>query len=238
MKRWFLPLVLIVGLFAARPAFAVVATEDDGTYVGDAVTLDFDEVYDVSQRTNSSTHRIRPSSNNAEKSLIWGPDEFVLSDQPVVDKHFVFTPLSTTTTPGLATKVDRKTGFVKWADNEDTPVQKTFRVPTDYRSGGAFRVMLGQTTNGANPPAIDYAVYVNQTATAFDTSATNQTAAQINTVGDGSPEVKALSVTTDFATLAAGDLVTVDFWRDNTNTSTADLELYYAEFYYSTRDST
>jgi hypothetical protein len=41
-----------------------------------------------------------------------------------------------------------------------------------------------------------------------------------------------LTPATDFASLVAGQIVTLNMWRDNTANGTGDLEIYYAEFYY------
>ena len=230
MKRWMLALALLF-VFSAGPALAVVNVQDDSVDKGDAVSLDFVDNFDVTG--NYSTKTVNFSNNSAQKAIPWSPDEFALSYQPNVDDTYAYTPLSTSTTPSLRTRAASKTGFVRWADGNETRIQKKFRVPTDYKSGGAFRVLIGQSGAGENPPAIDYEVFVDRTGAAFDTAATNQTPSQINTVGNGSVEQKTLAVTTDFASLAAGDFVTVNFWRDDTTPGTSDLELYYAEFYYS-----
>jgi hypothetical protein len=155
-----------------------------------------------------------------------------LSEAVIVDADSNFTvQITTSTTPGYV--VDNEATFVEWGDGEESPVQWKFRVPNDYASGGAFRVLMGRS-HASTIPAADFEVFVDTTGTAFDTSATDQTAVQVcDTVGAGSPEEETLTVTTDFASLAAGNIVTLNLWRDNTNASTDTLELYYAEFYYT-----
>jgi len=241
MKRWLLLTALILGL-AASPAAAVVNVQESGVDQGDAVHLNFSENFDVTG--DYSTKEVAFSSTDASRIITWAPDEFMLATHPTDNAGECrrYTALSTSTTPGFeitTSGTTHVTGFISWSDGEDSPVQKKFRVPADYRSGGAFRVLVGRnnTDAGNNPPAIDYAVYVDQTNTALDTTATNQTASALSAANsDGSPEEKTLSVSTDFASLAAGDYVTVEFWRDDVNTSTDDLRLYYAEFYYSANE--
>jgi len=128
--------------------------------------------------------------------------------------------------------VDNSIMDFDWADGETDKASVSFRVPYDYESGGYFRVWADEDAGGA-VSALDFEVYVNQDETAFDAAATNQTPVALS--GDpGSPEELTLTVTTDFASLTAGDLVTLNIWRDDTTyTGTAALEVYYAEFVYT-----
>lgn len=75
-------------------------------------------------------------------------------------------------------------------------------------------------------------MWVNTDGSPWVTSVTNQTPVQLTETA-GTPEMVTLSVATDFASLTAGQIVTFNVWRDDSNTETSDLELYYAEFYYS-----
>ncbi len=165
---------------------------------------------------------------SGQKCVPFGPGDFLSvasGSGPVV-------ALSATSIPEL--KMKGSTVYMRWFDNATSKAQKRFRVPSDYYSGGLFHVTVGRTGTGA-PPAIDFEVFTDRNLTAFDAAATDQTAVDLSTaIGAGSPEQKTLTVTTDFASLAAGDDVTVNFWRDNVNTSTGDLELYGGEFCYTT----
>lgn len=120
---------------------------------------------------------------------------------------------------------------IKWASGVATPVMATFKVPNDYLSGGAFRVFADQS-NTSTKCGIGFSVYVNSSGTAWDSAVTTQTPVVL-TGTSGTPVALVLSVATDFATLAAGKEVTVLLWRDGTGSPTADLEAYYAEFYYN-----
>jgi hypothetical protein len=109
----------------------------------------------------------------------------------------------------------------------------TFKIPADYKSGGAFRVVVDES-NSTTPNELDFVVYVSQDASTsgWDSAASDQTPVALAGTA-GTPDVLALSVQTDFSSLAAGDIVTLSAWRDDTATGTGDLELYYLEFYYT-----
>jgi len=138
-------------------------------------------------------------------------------------------PLSTTTTPGL--EIDDNIPNIVWADGETSPVMTTFRIPADYSSGGAFRLIC--TESGTTTPnQVDFDVYVNRNGVVIDSAATNQTPVAL--AGTGStPSVVTLTPATDFASIAAGDWVTIRIWRDDTATGTNDLEVKGVEFFYT-----
>jgi hypothetical protein len=115
---------------------------------------------------------------------------------------------------------------IAWATGFTTPVAITFRVPTDYYSGGAFRVLATQSTGDSS---IDFDVTVNKGSTAFDNAATDQTAVNMR-VGTTSPEVVTLTPATDFASLAAGDWVTLRYWR---SAGTGTTYVHDVEFFYT-----
>ncbi len=145
---------------------------------------------------------------------------FVLSTGEVV---------TSSTAPGL--EVDDSIPGIVWADGETTPVMATFRVPTDYSSGGAFR-LLATESDSTTPNRVDFDVYVNRDGLIADSSATNQTpVALAGTTSTGS--VVTLTPATDFASLAAGDWVTLRFWRDNVAAGTGDLEVKGVSFFYT-----
>jgi hypothetical protein len=137
--------------------------------------------------------------------------------------------VTASTAPGIET--DNLLSAVVWADGETTPCQVTFKVPDDYLSGGAFKGLF-DSSNSATPAKVDYAVYVNKHNTAWDSAATDQAAVALTTAAS-TPCVVALPIATDFASLAAGDMVTLTVWRDDVSDGTGDLEAYYLEFYYN-----
>jgi len=137
--------------------------------------------------------------------------------------------VTATTTPGL--ELDNLLTNVSWADGEVTPVQVTLKVPEDYLSSGAFKLFC-DSSDSTTPTQVDFDVYVNGHNTTWDATTTNQTPVALST-GAGTPCVVTLTPATDFASLAAGKVVTLRIWRDNVSDGTGDLETYYAEFYYN-----
>ncbi len=138
-------------------------------------------------------------------------------------------PVSASTAPGL--EVDNLIPNIVWSDGETTPVMITFRVPTDYYSGGAFRVIATES-DSTTPNQIDFDVYVNRSGRAAASSASNQTPVALAGT-TATPSVVTLTPSTDFSSLAAGDWVTLRIWRDDTATGTGDLEVKGVEFFYT-----
>ena len=141
-----------------------------------------------------------------------------------------------TTTPEMI--VDNNVVALYWADNQTSKAQLRFRVMDGFVGSPVIRILTGRRAYGGNlhvwPPALDFEVFVDDDVTAFDTAATNQTAVRIDTVGQGSPKELELTVDTDFDTLAEGQWVTLNIWRDNTaapnSTTTDGLLVYGIEF--------
>lgn len=137
--------------------------------------------------------------------------------------------LTASTAPGL--EVDDSISAIVFADGEVTPIQQTFRVPPNYSSGGSFRVFCTES-NSTTPNQVDFDVYVNRDGVASDASATNQTpVALAGTLS--TPDEITLTPATDFASLAAGDFVTLRLWRDDTADGSGDLEIKGAWFVYT-----
>lgn len=138
-------------------------------------------------------------------------------------------PLSTSTTPGL--EIDDNMVSLVWADGETSPVQVTFRVPDDYMSGGRFK-LIATESGTSTPNQVDFDVYVNADGVASDSAATNQTPVAL--AGTSStPDEITLTPATDFASLAAGNWVTLRLWRDDVETGNNDLELKGVVFEYN-----
>lgn len=137
--------------------------------------------------------------------------------------------LTNATAPGL--EIDDLVPAIVWADGETTPVTITFRVPSDYLSGGAFRVMATES-DSTTPNQVDFLVYVNKDGQASDAAATDQTPVALAGT-TSTPDVVTLTPATDFASLAAGDWVTLRIWRDNVAAGTGDLEVKGVEFFYT-----
>lgn len=136
--------------------------------------------------------------------------------------------LTTTTQPGLES--DNSLTSVVWADGETTPIHTTFRVPDDYTSGGNFRIVASQSSADAGNCQIGWGFYLNQDGETWDTSRWD--GSFITVTGTATPDYIVLTESTAFSSIAAGDLITIEFWRTDDVAGTGDLEIYYAEFYY------
>lgn len=136
-------------------------------------------------------------------------------------------PITASTAPGL--EVDDLISNIVWADGETTPIQTTFRVPSDYASGGAFKIFATES-DSTTPNQVDFDVYINSDGSAADSSASNQDPVAMTGT---TPEEVTLTPATDFASLAAGNWVTLRIWRDNTADGTGDLEVKGVAFYYT-----
>ncbi len=216
MKRIFLALMLLA--FFATPAFAELEVQVDGVVVGGSFATQVNFTGNVSGSGAGSIKTIVIGSN--ERSLQFTPADFLIS-----------TPLDVTTSTAPGLELDNNLVSIVWADGETTAVQVTFRVPQDYTSGGAFRVFAdGSDSSTANQ--VDFLVYVNSDGGIWDAAATGQTPVAL-AVAAGTPELVTLTPTTDFDSLAAGEIVTFAVWRDNAAAGTGDLEIYYGEFFYN-----
>jgi hypothetical protein len=139
------------------------------------------------------------------------------------------TSISTTTTPGF--EIDDLLPAIVWADGETSPVMITFRVPYDYSSGGAFRLICTESSS-TTPNQVDFDVYVNRNGRASDASAEAQTPVALAGT-TATPSVVTLTPTTDLTVIAAGDWITLRIWRDDTADGTGDLEVKGVDFYYT-----
>lgn len=151
---------------------------------------------------------------------------FVISDANGV----VIGPITASTAPGL--EYDNKSASLVWGNAELSYASVTFTVPEDYASGGAFRILADESADGNSPCAVDFNVYNKAPGSAWDTATTNQSIVLL-TEAAGTPELMSLAVTTDFAALAAGDIVVLEIWRENATQDTAsDFEVYEVYFTY------
>lgn len=139
--------------------------------------------------------------------------------------------ITSSTAPGL--EVDDLVPAVVWADGETTPAQITFVVPPDYGSTPTFKVFATES-DSTTPNEVDFSVYVNADGLAADSSATNQTPVALDGVTSTGTMIT-LTVATDFASLTAGQVVTLNIWRDDTAAGTGDLEVKAVVFRYSTQ---
>jgi len=91
---------------------------------------------------------------------------------------------------------------------------------------------MATESDSTTPNQVDFAVYVNADGVAIDASESNQTPVALDQA-TSTPSVITLTVSTDFASLAAGNRVTLRLWRDNVATGTGHLEIRDVVFYYT-----
>lgn len=137
--------------------------------------------------------------------------------------------LTADTVPGWA--IHNSYPSLDWADGEVTPASITFRIPSDYVSGGLFKVLATESA-ASTDNQIDFDVYINSDGVAYDSAATGQTPVVI-AADTTTPDEVTLTVATDFASLAVGNWVTLRIWRDDTADGTADMQVRGVAFYYT-----
>lgn len=208
----------------------------DGVFEFYSATDQFDVLVQVGPRSvfledwgTTSTHRITiPRTVSVGRSITFTPGQFVALDLAGT----TVVPLSTSSNPRLS--VDNSLIAMEWDDGDESYAQVTFKVPDDYLMNGKFKIFTDYDSGSDNPP-IHFRVYVNGDGDTWDAATTAQTA--VDPAGTaGTPELSTLTVATDFASLAAGDIVTLQIARSDQDSSTADLEVYYAEFYYDAKN--
>ncbi len=227
MKKYLIPLAIISLLFFGFVSGYhdnVIPTVDN-TYDLGSSTSEWKDIYIDGTAYVDTLELNGATATTFNKTVPLPLNTFFVGD----NNDAVIAPLSTSTAPGL--EEDNTIPAVVWADGETSLIQVTFRVPDDYVSGGAFRVVADES-DSTTPNQIDFAVYNNSDGAAWDTDATDQTPVAL-TEGAGTAETVTLSPSTDFASLSAGDIITVQIWRDDTANGTGDLEIYYVEFYYN-----
>ncbi len=213
----------VLAFFLLCPAvFASVAIQDEGTNQGVATTLNI-VGSNIATTDDGSTFTLTIADK--VRSMMLPLTGFVTTTGAST-----IAPLSATTTPGL--ELDNLLPCIVWADSEATPAMITFRVPDDYLSGGAFR-LLCDSSSSSTPVQVDFSVYVNTvTSVSWDAAATDQTAVALSSSA-ASPCMVTLTPATDFASLDSGHCVTLRVWRDDVSDGDGDLEVSYIEFYYT-----
>ncbi len=231
--RKFKVFAILVGLvFLASTAFAAVGVNAGGVYVGEATTINFPP--------NSVTFDGSTITMGAEGRVRLPITDFIAIDTDTNDLNATLDiteyglPTLTLSSPGLA---------LVWDSAEESRVLATFRIPSDYSSGGNFRVFVDETPVTAttllqSPSFIDFRVRVEADGIKWGTESAQHAAVSLST-DLGTPELVTLTVSTENVTFAAGDVVSLELWRSATAPgdggveSTRSLYLYYVEFYYA-----
>ena len=211
MKKLFA--VFIMLLLVIPLVYCEVGVKTDDTIVGIATDINF--IGGVVALNGSEVDVTIGGGSQIE----FTPAQFTLAG----------TELTVSTSPGLESQ--NSITAIVWDDGQTTPVQVTFKVPTDYASGGAFR-MFCDSDAVTTASQVDFSVYVNVDGLAFDASATDQTPVALAEAA-GTGEMVTLTPATDFSALAAGNVITFTTWRDDVAAGTDNLEAYYLEFFYT-----
>lgn len=137
--------------------------------------------------------------------------------------------LTSSTAPALLIDSTGDFEYLSWADGEEDPIYLNHSVPRDYSSSSYYKVTAHQPLTGVLE-SIDFDVRVNaEVGTAWDSTVTDQTPVDITGVNE--PATVTLTPTTDFASLAAGDMVRLRLWRNNAaGTGTQNLEITAIKF--------
>ena len=225
-------------LLLTSTVYGAVAINEDGTYQGEATTIDFPSTWVTA--FDGSTVTIDPTP-----VIRFYPEDFgtmALGGTVIYD-------IADAAQPGYETNNGALS--INWGDGTTSYAVVTFRVPADYSSGGAFRVLTDQDGDPATESDCEIEFQV-KSHTVDGISAWSTVDYPIDHVGEkvelglevhGSPTVVTLTPTG--ATFAAGNIVTLMLWRSNQSlasvalgganaNATADLEVFYVEFFYST----
>ena len=133
--------------------------------------------------------------------------------------------ITASTTPGLET--DNNLADIVWADGETDPVTLTFQVPPEYISGMVFYALCDQSSASTTACEVDFELYINTDgASTWDSAAEGNTPVALATTAASPQEVTLTPNATDIEVISAGDWITINIWRDDTATGTADLEFY------------
>ncbi len=231
---------IIVGI-AAILSVCIPGTAGAGTSNFDSITLApnaADDTYGVRVNNSSGTRVFSVDSsgntyiagtvtNSNERKISFGLGSFIVVNSGTPPT--VVAPLSATSAPyvGIAAGMPA----IAWADGVTSPISVTFRIPSDYSSGGAFRLICTES-NSTTPNQVDFDVFVNTSGTAYDSAVTDQTPVAL-TQATTTPSVVTLTPATDFSSLSAGKWVTIRIWRDDVANGTGILYVHGVDFYYT-----
>jgi len=222
----FMSILLIAGsVYAASPSTLKRNVWDAKNVFNQEVEFDgnveFDSTVDFTDATITATGLITATHIADVVRYFQLPLTGFITSDPLV--------ITSTTNPGFS--IQSSYPSLDWADGETTPALITFRVPSDYASGGLFKVLATESA-ASTDNEIDFDVYINKSGQGYDSSATGQTPVAI-AADTTTPAEVTLTPATDFASLAAGDWITLRIWRDDTAIGTADMQVRGVAFYYT-----
>jgi len=133
--------------------------------------------------------------------------------------------------------IDSIPAFV-WASPAATHIQTTFRVPSIYVSGMAFRALTSRSTTAtASVQEVAWCLWVNTDGANFQTASIPQSTVAQSTANYGGASNEVITLTpnaTAVSAIAAGTWVTLEIWRqhdgvprDNGNLELKGISKYY-----------
>ena len=216
MKK--LLIILAILFVSVNLAYAsTVEVQGDGVVMANAAKINFTG---ATLTYNGQDTVTVPINTSTVGEIYFTPMDLIASG-PVV--------LSAATKPGYAGAYRQAT--VDWADGATTPCLFVHEVPSDYVSGGAYKLWVDES-DSTTPNQVDFFVFVQTEGDPQVKTATDQTPVALAGTA-GTPCVVTLSVATDFTSLAAGQRVIFGFNRDDTADGTGTLNFSLGKFYYT-----
>jgi hypothetical protein len=142
------------------------------------------------------------------------------------------TAMTTLTTPNLAYAANQGLAMV-YSAAETTNVGTQLTVPSDYASGGVFKVLLDTSASIVTDLNLDFKVAISQTTdtAAWDTDIDDEDPVNITGTA-GTPRIVTL-IPTDRTDISAGDTIFFDMFPDTYGAGEPDLEIYAVWFEYT-----
>ncbi|MFH1367025.1 MAG: hypothetical protein ABIH38_03480 [Patescibacteria group bacterium] len=140
--------------------------------------------------------------------------------------------ITTTTVPNLAYTANQGLSLV-YSATETTDIGTQFTVPSDYVSGGIFKVLVDTSAILVADLNLDFKVAISQTTdtTAWDTDMDDEDPVDITGTA-GTPKIVTLTPT-DQTDISAGDTIFLDLFPDTYGAAEPDLEIYAVWFEYT-----
>jgi hypothetical protein len=140
-----------------------------------------------------------------------------------------YAPLTASTAPGL--EMDNLIPDIVWADGETTKAVVSFQLPATYVGENVgdltFNLLCDQSTASSTTSYVDFDIYINTNGAGnWDAAAVNNTATALTLTAGSTQKVTLTLGAVETAALNPGDWITLEIWRDDTATGTADLEVY------------
>lgn len=140
--------------------------------------------------------------------------------------------LTTATVPNLAYAANQGLSLV-YSATETTNIGTQLTVPSDYASGGVFKVLVDTSASLVTDLNLDFKVAISQTAdtAAWDTDMDDEDPVDVPD-SPGAPSLVTLTPT-DQSEISAGDTIFFDLFPDTYGAAEPNLEIYAVWFEYT-----